>query len=254
MSDWSLTDRRGFLAGATAGLASLALGGNAQAQEAGKKAGAKPGQAPAGQGAPPAPGQTAPGQSAPAPAPGQANPPPAGPLTGKVACVDVIHVLNEYQRQKDLLDEIRKYSEKLQGEDDRRKQEIDRLDAELSRMDPNDRTILPRSRQLLQQNIEYKNWQDFKRMDTAREMGLWSVQIYHDVVQAVEAIARRDGYDLVFYKGEFERTVDPDAIKEQIRGLHLLYNHPALDITQAVLDKLNGDYRASPRRQMLMQE
>ena len=37
-------------------------------------------------------------------------------------------------------------------------------------------------------------------------------------------------------------------IHNQIRGLHLLYNHPSLEITQLVLDKLNGDYRASPRK------
>jgi Skp family chaperone for outer membrane proteins len=78
--------------------------------------------------------------------------------------------------------------------------------------------------------------------------------VYREVVKTVEDVAHRDGYDLVFYRGQFEPvSLEPDVIREQIRSIQLLYNNPATDITQVVLDKLNADYRALPRQQMLMQ-
>ncbi|MEW6250869.1 MAG: OmpH family outer membrane protein, partial [Planctomycetota bacterium] len=159
-----------------------------------------------------------------------------------------------FQRQRDLLEEINQYRSKLQAEDTRRKQEIDKLQAEVDKLDPEDPTAVQRMRQLLQVNIEYKNWREMKQADTGRELGLWSIRIYNEVARAVEDVARRDGYDFVFYKGQFvPQSMDPEVIKDQIRGNHLLYNHPALEITQAVLDKLNGDYRAQPRQPMLLQ-
>lgn len=174
--------------------------------------------------------------------------------SGRVACINVIRTMNEYQRQKDLIEEMNAYKEKVEAEDLQRKQKIDTLQAELDKMNPEDPTMVQRMREMLTAQIDYKNWRDLKQMDTAREVGLWSIRLYKEVVKAVEDIARRDGYDLVFYRGQFETvSMDPEVIKEQIRSLHLLYANPTTDITQAVLDKLNADYRAQPKQQMLMQ-
>lgn len=173
---------------------------------------------------------------------------------GRVVCVNVIRVMNEYQRQKDLIEEMNKYKEKVEAEDLQRKQKIDTLQAELDKMNPDDPTMVQRMREMLTAQIDYKNWRDLKQMDTAREVGLWSIRLYKEVVKATEDIARREGYDLVFYRGQFETvSMDPDVIKEQIRSLHLIYANPTTDITQTVLDKLNAEYRAQPKQQMLMQ-
>jgi Skp family chaperone for outer membrane proteins len=176
------------------------------------------------------------------------NPPP----TGRIACVNVVQVLNEYQRQKDLVAEVGELQDKLNAENKQRRDKIDTLQAELDRMDPNDPTIVQRMREMLQLQIDYKNWADMKQADVAREFGLWSVRLYKEMCQATEDLARRDGYDLVLYKGEFQPvSYEPEAVKEQIRSLHVLYASPSVDITQVVLDKLNNDYRATPRAQML---
>ncbi len=173
---------------------------------------------------------------------------------GRIMCVNVIRVMNEYQRQKDLMDELNKYKEKIEAEDVQRKQKIDALQAELDKMNPEDPTLVQRMREMLTAQIDYKNWRDLKQMDTAREVGLWSIRLYKEVVKATEEIAQREGYELVFYRGQFETvSMDPEVIKEQIRSLHLLYANPSTDITQAVLDKLNAEYRAQPKQQMLMQ-
>ncbi|MBP7747946.1 MAG: OmpH family outer membrane protein [Phycisphaerae bacterium] len=174
--------------------------------------------------------------------------------TGRLACINVVQVLNDYQRQKDLVDEVGALQEKLSAENKQRRDRIDTLQAELDRMDPADPTLVQRMREMLALQIDYKNWADLKQADVAREFALWSVRIYKEMLQATEAIAKRDGYDLVLYKGEFQAvSMDPDVIKDQIRNLHLLYNNASIDISQVVLDKLNAEYRAQPRVQMLQQ-
>jgi Skp family chaperone for outer membrane proteins len=172
--------------------------------------------------------------------------------TGRIACVNVVQVLNDYQRQKDLVAEVGELQDKLNAENKQRRDKIDTLQAELDRMDQDDPTVVQRMREMLALQIDYKNWAELKQADVAREFGLWSVRLYKEMCKATEELARRDGYDLVFYKGEFQPvSYDPEAIKDQIRSLHVLYASPAVDMTQMVLDKLNNDYRATPRVQMM---
>jgi len=174
-------------------------------------------------------------------------------LTGRIACVDVVQVFNEFQRQKDLTEEMKELQDKLTDENKQRRQKIDALQAELDKLDPDDATYVTRMREMLAMQIDYKNWVDLKQADMSREVGVWSVRIYKEIVRAVEELAKRDGYDLVFYRGQFEPTsMEPDQVKEQIRGHHLLYANPSTDITQTVTDKLNKGYRAQPRVKMML--
>ncbi len=174
-------------------------------------------------------------------------------LTGRIACVDVVQVFNEFQRQKDLTEEMKELQDKLTDENKQRRQKIDALQAELDKLDPDDATYVTRMREMLAMQIDYKNWVDLKQADMSREIGVWSVRIYKEIVKAVGELAKRDGYDLVLYRGQFEPTsMEPDQVKEQIRSNHLLYANPSTDVTQVVTDKLNKDYRAQPRVKMML--
>ena len=176
----------------------------------------------------------------------------AVPVTGRIGCVDIVQVFNEFQRQKDLTDEMNQLQDKIQEENKQRRQKLDALDAELSAMDNDDPTYANRTRDMLAMQIDYKNWADLKKADMTREIAVWSVKIYKEIVTAVEEIARRDGYDMVLYRGQFEAvSMDPDVIKEQIRSIHLLYANPSIDLTAVVTDKLNVAYRAQPRVKMM---
>lgn len=172
---------------------------------------------------------------------------------GRVACIDVVQIFNDYQRQKDLTEEMNDVQGKLQQENTARRQKIDATQAEIDRLDKDDPTFMTRTRELLSMQIDYKNWVDLKQADLTREVGVWSIRIYKEIARAAEEIAKRDGYDLVLYKGRFDETVmEPDQVKEQIRGLQVVYANPQVEITQAVADKLNADYRAQPRVKMML--
>ncbi len=171
--------------------------------------------------------------------------------TGRVACINVVQVFNEYQRQKDLTEELTAFKEKFEAEKTQRQQKIDAEQAAIERLNRDDPAYVERMRGLLKMQIDFKNWNELKQSDVTREIGLWFTRIYREILKATEDIGRKSGYDMVFYRGAFEpASIDPEAIKEQIRANHLLYANEATDISQLVLDKLNADYRGQPRVKM----
>jgi len=178
---------------------------------------------------------------------------PAGGLaTGRVACCDVVMVFNEFQRQKDLREEIAETQKAVEAEDERRRQEIDGKLAELDVLDKNDPTLPERTRALRAITTDYRVWREMKQQDMTAEIGRWSIHIYQEIRAAVADIAERNGYDLVLYRGEFEAvSMDPEVVKDQIQRIQILYAEPRIDISQAVIDKLNSDYRAQPKTKML---
>jgi Skp family chaperone for outer membrane proteins len=174
------------------------------------------------------------------------------PATGRIACVNVVNVFNEFQRQKDLTEELTAFQDKVNAEDAQRKQKIDAEQASVDRLSIDDPTRVERMRSLLAMQIDYKNWRDLKKADMTREIALWFTRIYQEILKATEEIARKSGYDMVLYRGAFEPlSMDPEVIRDQIRSNHMLYAADSVDLTQTVLDKLNADYRAQPRVKML---
>ena len=170
----------------------------------------------------------------------------------RVACLDVVTIFSQYDRQKDLTEEMRVINQEMQDEEQRRRGQIDSLQATLDAMSPDDSTMVKRQREMLQMQIDYKNWGELMQVDMAREVGLWTRQIYNEIMDATEEHAQRQGFDIVLYKDQPELVgFDPDAIRDQIRSRKLLYYNPTVDITQTVLDKLNANYRAQPKTQML---
>jgi Skp family chaperone for outer membrane proteins len=171
---------------------------------------------------------------------------------GGVACLDVGHVFNEYQRQKDLSEEMRVVERETQDEVERRRGQIDSLQATLDAMSDDDPTKIKRQREMLQLQFDYKNWRDLMQADMAREIGLWTRKMYTEILGTAEEIAQRQGYDVVLYLTPPELVgYEPDAVREQIRSRSVVYASPRVDITQAVLDELNARYRAQPKTQML---
>lgn len=169
-----------------------------------------------------------------------------------VAYLDVVRIYTEYERQKDLTEEMRVVNQEMQDEEQRRRGQIDSLQATLDAMSDGDPAKVKRHREMFQLSLDYKNWGELMQADMAREIGLWTRRVYDEIMDATEELARREGFDIVLYKDQPELIgFDPDAVREQIRSRKLLYGSPTVDLTQLVLDKLNADYRQQPKTQML---
>lgn len=178
--------------------------------------------------------------------------PAARALTGKMAAIDIVVVFNEYQRQKDLTEEMRKLRTALDDENKQRLQKIDAKQKDIDALNPEDPAYVKKMREVLAMQIEYKNWFDLKQAELGREVAVWTSKVYKEISQAVELVAQQQGYDLVFYREEFPPvSVDPEEIRNRIRARTVVYANPNCDITQVVLEKLNQDYRSAPSAPML---
>ncbi len=175
-----------------------------------------------------------------------------GSVMGRVVCVDVIKVFDEYERQKDLSDEMHKIQEDLKAESQKRRERIDSLQQTLDAMNPADPAYTKKMQEMLQLQIDYKNWTDLMQLGMAREVGIWTQRIYSEMLATIEQTAQQSGYAMVFYKEmpQFQSN-DPDALKNEIRMRKLIWAANATDITQTIIDRLNEKYRKEPKTQMI---
>jgi Skp family chaperone for outer membrane proteins len=172
--------------------------------------------------------------------------------TGGVVCIDVVKIFDEYNRQKDLSEEMKQIQEDMRSEVETRQKKIESLQATLDAMDPSDPTITKKMREMLQMQIDFKNWSDLMQADMAREVGLWTRRIYEEIVSVAEEMAQRNGYSMVLYReAPALQGFDPEVLRDQIRMRKLIWCSDAVDITQTVLDQLNDRYDNEPKTQML---
>jgi Skp family chaperone for outer membrane proteins len=85
-----------------------------------------------------------------------------------------------------------------------------------------------------------------------REVAVWTLRVYTEIARAAEEVAKSQGFEIVVTREEIVLTRDPQQIRDQIRNRKVVWASAATDLSQAVLDKLNADYRAQPRQRMLM--
>lgn len=167
--------------------------------------------------------------------------------TGRVACVDVLQVFSEYQKMKDVQEELKQLDERLNAEGQQRKERADALQATLDAMDRSAPTYLKKYAELLEMQIGLRTWAEAKKAHTAREIGLATDRIYRDILRVTEEIARQAGYDLVVQRERYQpMSMTPEEIEAQMQNRKVLFASEAIDITDLVLRKLNTDYRALP--------
>jgi Skp family chaperone for outer membrane proteins len=170
----------------------------------------------------------------------------------RVAVIDVIRIFNECQRQKDLEAELKTLQESLDAESRTRKLKIDQTQAELNRLDPSDPAYTRKMEELMEMQIQYKNWFDFMQAKLTREVSVWSWRIYRETSDICATVAKQNGIDLVLYRDEFPPvSADPDETRGRIRSRMVVYNSPEINITQAVLEQLDAQYRAQPAQPMI---
>jgi Skp family chaperone for outer membrane proteins len=164
-----------------------------------------------------------------------------------IACVDVGMVFNEYERMKDLRDELQRLEQNLNEEDKQRRENLDIMQNTLQNMDPNDPAYAKKMSDILETSIQHKTWYEVQQTHLTREIALAFDRVYRDILATTEEVASISGYDLVVYREPYEPTaLNPDEIRAQMRARKVLYCNDAIDISSFVLDKLNANWRSKP--------
>jgi len=173
----------------------------------------------------------------------------ASPATasGSVGVVDIIKVFEDCDQIKDLNQLLKEANESYQKESEARKKVLAQKETELAAFAPDSPDYPPRRREFTRLSIEYNVWLQQSRADLAREHFNWTRVVYDECCKAVADVAASRGMSMVLQKRDFKPEAIPDddvdKVRQMIHARNVVWSADGLDITDAVVKKMNERYR-----------
>ncbi len=161
----------------------------------------------------------------------------------KVAVVDLVQAIQDHPSTKKIEDKLRRAQQEAKAADDRAKATIEKLKEELDKIEEGNPSRLDKEKRLLQQQNNRKFNAEWAGVAAMREYVRDLEQIYAAVRSVVSQIAREKGYNLVLLKTDPNQNLNSSspedfALKTRLRVV--VYADPAADITQDVINRLQG--------------
>jgi Skp family chaperone for outer membrane proteins len=182
----------------------------------------------------------------PAQSPGGAPEPVPAPAA-QVGVVDVVRVFDECDQIRDLNQILKEANEAYQKEAEVRKKVLAQRETELAAFAPDSPDYPPRRREFTRMSIEYNVWLQQSRAELARDHFNWTRVVYEECCKVVSEVARERGMTLVLQKRDFKPDLfsedDVDRIRQVIHGRNVVWFDASLDITDAVIKKMNQRYK-----------
>lgn len=173
---------------------------------------------------------------------------PAAPV---LAVVKINELFDELQQRADARIDLRRLELEIQDEKTLRESAIAEIEGDL------EQAVAAARRDELADDFALKKLQMqfwFREAMTELEVekALLLQNLYRSMIEAIEALAATDGYDIVIIDdASDELTFDRDGrvppqvqVQQQIIGRKILYRNPALDITMDLATRMNNLYRA----------
>lgn len=159
----------------------------------------------------------------------------------RIAVVSIRRVFGECKRNAE-------YREKANAEQGRILTELEKLSSEvesdksgLKALKEGSSDYLEAMRQILNKQANLQAMQQFHKQQIDIKDQQFTEQLYQDILQAVGGVAREKGLDLVFDKDEVEFPApSANELMLTIRTHKLLYSEGCIDITEAVLARLDA--------------
>ena len=168
---------------------------------------------------------------------------PAAAQPTKSAVCDLFVILKNYDRGNDLKKELKARVDKITAEGDKRGKEITKIQDTLEELKPGSKEYDAQLNKMTQLTIDRQAFLNYQDELAKRETYRYTKEVYQDVLDAIEKVAKERGYQLVLFKESpnlVSRTYD--ELLEQISRRKVLYSDPSLDITDDVLKRINRDY------------
>jgi Skp family chaperone for outer membrane proteins len=183
--------------------------------------------------------------------PGVAQP-AAKPRDGHIGVVRIADAMNRFTQSADLEAVFREAALQIDAENGKRQEVLSQRAAELARFNAGTPERHTRERELVRLQAEFEIHARLSAAELDRQQRLWLGRTYQRVSSAAADLARDRDLDAVFVirPPEFDAP-DVNALKQQIVLREVLYARDALDLTDAVLGRLNADYAARGGRKNL---
>lgn len=172
----------------------------------------------------------------------------AVPTAPRVAVCDVALAFEQYNRAKDLGRQMETRQSEMAAEDERRVAAITRANGNLEALAVQSPEYQRAQDEYQRLVLEHQVWRQFEQARLVREHRLLTEQMYSEILRVIEEYARENGLDLVLYRDIVDLQSETTAeLQLKMTQRKVLYNSSAMDITDAVIRRLNAQYASSGR-------
>ena len=173
--------------------------------------------------------------------------PGARQAAGPIAVCNVVEILNNCQKAKDLTAELNKRTKAIGQEDEKRAKAIDNLTNELKLLTVGSDEYEQRFAEKQRLLINREAWLKFEQSKAMRTHQKLSREMYAEVQKAVGIVAKSRGFKIVLHqrRGKLRGNNTAELLSE-ISRRQVVYSDDAIDITASVLLSLNAAYRSKP--------
>jgi Skp family chaperone for outer membrane proteins len=157
----------------------------------------------------------------------------------KIGVVNISQITTDYERSRDMKDQITKKQQDLEAEFKQKADRIKSLQAELQNFNSKSKDYQDRQKELLKLSYEFEMGRQFNQKMVEADMRIAAEDIYNEMSDVVEGLAKEKKYDLVVARDT--TPIQSEPARMALRKV--LYNSERLDITNEVLQRLNQAYR-----------
>jgi Skp family chaperone for outer membrane proteins len=163
----------------------------------------------------------------------------------RVAVCNIANVLGDYQRAKDLSNDLKEQRDEIEAENKQRVKKAEELQTQLEGYKSGSPKYDETLQAIQRHEIDRRVWLQMKQQEMLRTHRRLLEDMYNDIHTAVSDVAKEKGFDIVLQSqpGELQQAKDVEQLITQIDRQKVLYNIPGIDITAAVLLRVNEAYQ-----------
>ena len=161
-----------------------------------------------------------------------------------VAVVNVAELIAKCQENQDFQADVQKRQVKLRQEQKEREKKINQMRQDLE-LAGNAQERTKKERAITKALYEFQAWQQIEQQNMLREQRMFLIELYGGIDQAVAAVAKSEGYDIVLLdtpSPNFDQ-LSPEQLVQVIGNRRVVYRSENVSLTKTVLAKLDLDYK-----------
>ncbi len=165
----------------------------------------------------------------------------------RVATCNVVQLFSEYNKAQTINDQLEKQKNQIEQAQQDQLSAIQRSERALkANYRPGTETYEKQWEEIQVMKMNAQRDYNISMGRAVRKYQSATLEVYRDILKAVETIAQKRGYDLVLYldPGSIQPGT-PQEMLSQIQQKKILYSPSRIDITTAVLKELDDAYQRS---------
>ncbi len=163
------------------------------------------------------------------------------PSSFKIGVVNVERVFQECERNARYVEQSRAEQKKIISELEKISKEIDAEKAGLKTLKPGSPDYIELMKQMFQKQASMQAQQEFHKQHMTLKDQKWTEQLYQDILDTVEQVAKQKGLDLVLTKDQISLPAQSATeLMMTIRTHKTLYSAGCINITGEIIAKLNA--------------